>query len=61
VDGNNYNTELRWLRTWAHRLVMDPFYSGAVEGVEAQGSDPLPHCFYLAPIDCPKQSSPVAN
>jgi hypothetical protein len=28
-------TELRWLRTWAHRLVVDPFYNGAVEGVEA--------------------------
>ena len=28
-------TELRWLRTWAHRLVMDPFHSGVVEGVEA--------------------------
>ena len=27
-------TELRWLRTWAHRLVVDPFHSGAVEGVE---------------------------
>jgi hypothetical protein len=28
-------TELRWLRTWAHRLVVDPFHSGAVKGVEA--------------------------
>ena len=27
-------TELRWLRTWAHRLVVDPFHSGVVEGVE---------------------------
>ena len=28
-------TELRWLRTWAHRLFVDPFHSGVVEGVEA--------------------------
>ena len=28
-------TELRWLRTWAHRLFVDPFYGGVVEGVEA--------------------------
>ena len=28
-------TELRWLRTWAHRLFVDPFYSGVVDGVEA--------------------------
>ena len=28
-------TELRWLRTWAHRLVVDPFPAGVVKGVEA--------------------------
>jgi hypothetical protein len=28
-------TELRWLRTWARRLFVDPFYSGVVDGVEA--------------------------
>ena len=36
-------TELRWLRTWAHRLVVDPFHSGVVEGVEASAFKPILH------------------
>jgi hypothetical protein len=28
-------TELRWLRTWAHRLFVDPLHTGTVEGAEA--------------------------
>jgi hypothetical protein len=28
-------TELRWLRTWVHRLVVDPFHDAVVEGVKA--------------------------
>jgi hypothetical protein len=41
-------TELRWLRTWGHHLVVDPFHNGAVKGLEVYdfraAPTPLPFC-----------------
>jgi hypothetical protein len=50
VLGHNF-TELRWIRTWTHRLFVDPFYDGVVEGAEALGLNSSPtDCSHFTPL-----------